>query len=111
MRKIPSQAEYRYLLREFQTQMRFKHSCILEILGHSEATEVGVWGRVNPGVPRAGDGAGRTESGGLADQTAAEVSSGDACDVGSVSRRNGDSRWTSRWRWSTCIPSTWCIVM
>ncbi|KAK8818968.1 hypothetical protein WA538_001548 [Blastocystis sp. DL] len=39
MRKIPSQAEYRYLLREFQTQMRFKHSCILEILGHSEATE------------------------------------------------------------------------
>ena len=40
MRKIPSQVEYRYLLREFQTQIRFKHSCILEILGHSEAGEV-----------------------------------------------------------------------
>ncbi|KNB42131.1 tyrosine protein kinase [Blastocystis sp. subtype 4] len=39
MRKIPSQVEYRYLLREFQTQIRFKHSCILEILGHSEAGE------------------------------------------------------------------------
>ena len=63
MRKIPSQAEYRYLLREFQTQMRFKHSCILEILGHSEATEVGTRAEVNPGVPGAGDGIGRTESG------------------------------------------------
>ena len=40
MRKIPSQVEYRYLLREYQTQIRFKHSCILEILGHSEAGEV-----------------------------------------------------------------------
>ena len=36
MRKIPSGAEYRYLLREFQTQMRFKHECILQIIGHSE---------------------------------------------------------------------------
>lgn len=36
MRKIPSGVEYRYLLREFQTQMRFKHECILQIIGHSE---------------------------------------------------------------------------
>ena len=36
MRKIPSGLDYRYLLREFQTQMRFKHECILQIIGHSE---------------------------------------------------------------------------
>ena len=36
MKKIPSVVESRYLLREFQMQMRFKHECILEIYGHSE---------------------------------------------------------------------------
>lgn len=39
LRSIPSTVEYRYLLREFQTQMRFKHSCILDIIGHSESKE------------------------------------------------------------------------
>ncbi|OAO13264.1 TKL family protein kinase [Blastocystis sp. ATCC 50177/Nand II] len=36
MKKIPTQVELRYLIREFQTQMRFKHECILEVYGHSE---------------------------------------------------------------------------
>ena len=36
MKKIPSVVESRYLLREFQMQMRFKHECILEIYGQSE---------------------------------------------------------------------------
>lgn len=36
MCKIPTEVDYRYLVREFQTQMRFKHQCILEIIGHSE---------------------------------------------------------------------------
>lgn len=39
MHKIPSPSEYRFLLREFQTQMRFKHDCILDIIGHSESKE------------------------------------------------------------------------
>lgn len=38
MLKIPSETEYRYLVREFQTQMRFKHQNILEIFGRSEDT-------------------------------------------------------------------------
>ena len=38
MLKIPSEIEYRYLVREFQTQMRFKHQNILEIFGRSEDT-------------------------------------------------------------------------
>ena len=36
MRSIPQGMQYTYLLREFQTQMRFKHECILQIFGHSE---------------------------------------------------------------------------
>ena len=39
MHKIPSPSDYRFLLREFQTQMRFKHDCILDIIGHSESKE------------------------------------------------------------------------